>query len=379
MVPREPSDEGVSPVVGMILVLGISVVGIAAILYWGLPAIDEMKANVEHRSAGSQFAELDASIKELVAGTTERTAKRWQPTLNRGYVSVAPETEAWVYATETYAGRNYAFAWTGLADGDHVFTLTNLDESAANDLEISAHIVSSTTLVDNLEISTEADGDPLAEDVDLAIGGSKELYVRDEDGEVLAIEDQTVRFRVYSATTGEKLAEAWFVPTGRVDYRLDAGMGTKTVTENNGAVITGDGIGYTLASSPPLPPISDTGAVPRFFARAVALEGEATFAGDDRFDLLVTLRSTATLASYDCALETYADCVASARIFIFGDYAETWFTYLTNEGRGYEFTEGTVDPDGAGGDDPIPYIEQREDQMGFTLLQSRIRLSTGGS
>src|SRR5687768_8431339 len=55
-------DDAVSPVVGMILVLGISIVGIAAILYWGLPAIDEMKANVEHRSLESQFRELDATI-----------------------------------------------------------------------------------------------------------------------------------------------------------------------------------------------------------------------------------------------------------------------------------------------------------------------------
>src|SRR5579884_3487815 len=99
---RIADDRGVSPVVGMILVLAISIVGIAAILYWGLPAIDEMKANVEHRSVQGQFQDLDATLKELVAGTTEKTAKRWQPTLNRGEIAVKNNTEPWLFATDGY-------------------------------------------------------------------------------------------------------------------------------------------------------------------------------------------------------------------------------------------------------------------------------------
>src|SRR5438874_5489109 len=95
-------DRAVSPVIGMILVLGISVVGIAAIMYWGLPAIDEMKANVEYRSVQTQFTELDSTIQELVAGTTEKTAKRWDPAIQRGEFAVSNNTEGWVYATVLY-------------------------------------------------------------------------------------------------------------------------------------------------------------------------------------------------------------------------------------------------------------------------------------
>ena len=97
---RKVEDDGVSPVIGMILVLAISILGMAAILYWGLPAIDEMKANVEHRSVQSQFLDLDGTIKELVAGTTEKTAKRWLPTINRGEINVKNNTESRVSAVD---------------------------------------------------------------------------------------------------------------------------------------------------------------------------------------------------------------------------------------------------------------------------------------
>lgn len=361
-----PQDEAVSPVVGMILVLGISVVGIAAILYWGLPAIDEMKANVEHRSVESQFQELDASVKELVAGTTEKTAKRWQPTLNRGSVVVANETEGWIYATELYdSAVDYDFAWLDFGDGDNEFRLWNAGAADVT-VTVQAYRVNTTTSGYTLSVNTiDATGDMAA--TLIPKDGSIPLYVRD-GARAAELENATVRFRVFVGA--DPVAVAYYVPTGRIDYELNAGLGTKTVTENNGAVISGNGNTYSIVNSPPVPPVSESSGIPRFFGRAVVMNGTGSFAGDDRFDVLVTLYSTSTLASYDCAQDDRSDCVESTKIFVYGDYQDTWYAYLQNSGRGYDYD--LVEVDG------ISYLEDRRTYMGYTLLQSRIQLTTAG-
>src|SRR5581483_6782861 len=148
---RNPSrgllgDEGVSPVIGMILVLAISIVGIAAILYWGLPAIDEMKANVEHRSVQGQFQDLDATLKELVAGTTEKTAKRWDPTLNRGEIGVKNDTESWLFTADGYNEdpanpAQYNWLFDGLSDGNNAFTIKNNGAGAVPGAQVYGYIV----------------------------------------------------------------------------------------------------------------------------------------------------------------------------------------------------------------------------------------------
>lgn len=368
-----PRDEAVSPVVGMVLVLGISIVGIAAILYWGLPAIDEMKANVEHQSVEAQFQELDASIKELVAGTTEKTAKRWQPTLNRGSVLLVNETEAWVYAVEMHhATKNHDFIYAGFENTDNAFSIRNSATGAlVDDAYVEAYRVTGTTTGQPLKVYkagvewTTATTDPWPVNTEIA------LTLKDAQGVDVPLKNATVRFYIFDGST--KIAEAWFVPTGRVDYVLNAGMGTKTVTQNNGAVITGNGYTSTLINPPPLPPLSTSGDVPRFFARTVLLNATGSFAGNDRFDVLVSLYSTSTLASHDCVATAApkTDCVERVKIFIFGDQKATWHAYLTNAARGYTFA---VDPTYG---HLYDYDDRPDNGMGFTLLQSTVQMTAG--
>lgn len=374
MVLWEPrDDEGVSPVVGMVLVLGISIVGIAAILYWGLPAIDEMKANVEHQSVEAQFQELDASIKELVAGTTEKTAKRWQPTLNRGSVLLVNETEAWVYAVEFQdSAKDYTFLYTGFADTDNAFKIKNVGPDGLANAQITAYRVTGTTTGQDLKVFEGAT--EWTAKSPWAINTEKSLTLKDAQGVNVPIKNATIRFQIFE--DGAKVAEAFYVPTGRVDYKLDAGMGTKTVTENNGAVLTGNGYTSALINPPPIPPLSTSGEVPRYFARAVLLNATGSFGGNDRFDVLVSLYATSTLASYDCidATTPKLDCVESVKLFLFGENKATWHAYLTNAARGYTFTE---DP-ATGHTGYASYLVDEElNGAGFTLLQSTVQMTAG--
>jgi FlaG/FlaF family flagellin (archaellin) len=372
---RVPEDEAVSPVIGMILVLGISIVGTASILYWGLPAIDEMKANVEYRSMEGQFTELDSTLKELAAGTTEKTAKRWQPSLNRGEIGVRNGTQGWLFATDMYSATvDYDLGWSSFADGDNAFTLHNLGALPLALVKVECYTVVGTSSLSPINVSvtqgsavqmTGANLDPFAP------GGTKTLYLYAKDvtpATAVPISGATFKCRVFSGST--LVAESWYANTGSINYDLRAGIGRKSLVENNGALLEGDGSAYAITNTPPIPPPTQTGGVYRFFGRSLVLHGNASFAGDDQFDLLVSLYSTSVLASYDCALASKADCVETSKIYVFGDLKDPWYVHLTNSAKGYAFVEKTL-PGGSG----VEYLEERRAHMGYTLLQSTILMS----
>ena len=371
---RVPDDRAVSPVVGMILVLGISIVGTASILYWGLPAIDEMKANVEYRSVEGQFGELDATLKELVAGTTAKTAKRWQPSINRGEVLIRNGTEGWLFATDTYnASVNHDVGWSSFADGDNRFTLHNMGVPL-NWYKVECHNVTGTSSLTalNVSVSAASDDQMLPKDEVWPAGTTKDfhLWVKDA-GTNTPVPIQSSTFKCRLSTGISVVAEAWYANLGRIDYALRAGMGEKRITENNGALLEGGGSSWAITNSPSLPPATTTGGVHRFFGRSLVLFGNASFAGEDRFDLLVSLYSTAILASYDCAAQAKTDCVETSKIYVFGDLKDPWYAYLTNTGQGYTFQRATLPGT------TVEYLVDRPlaGHMGYTLLQSTVLMA----
>lgn len=382
--PQGPlhDDDGVSPVIGMILVLAISIVGIAGILYWGLPAIDEMKANVEHRSVQSQFQDLDATLKELVAGTTEKTAKRWNPTINRGEVGVRNNTESWVFAADGYQADgailsskgSYDFGWANLADGNQSFTVWNAAWFGLNNTKVEAYTVGAGASLTQLNLSLEGVNAPGAQNSGISnwypnTSKSFTAYVSSTTT-VVRLNGGPFYFRIYNGST--IVGEAWYMNTSRVDYALHAGVSDRTVTENNGAVLTGVAGSYTIVNSPPIPPPSTTSGTHRFFARALLINGSAAGAGDNQFDLLISLYATSVLATKDCALSTHTDCVSAAKVYIYGSSLQTaWYAYLTDANRGY----GSISQKTATWDTNVKYLEDRQSYMGFTLIESTLNVT----
>lgn len=368
-------DDAVSPVVGMILVLAISIVGTATILYWGLPAIDEMKANVEYRSVQGQFAELDATLKELAAGTTEKTANRWQPSLSRGEIAVRNGTEGWLFATEPYnASFNHDLGWSGFKDGDNAFTLHNLANQPLIAVKIECYTVSGTSSLTALNVSTSANDRAQMISTLVDPSGTKDfhLFVKNVGATTpVPLKDATFKCRVYTGSS--LIAEAWYANVGAIRYNLHGGLGDRSIVANNGALMVGSGGSWSIVNSPSIPAQTTTAGTHRFFGRSLVLYGDSSFAGDHQFDLLVSLYSTSVLGSYDCASDAFTDCVETSKIFIYGDYQAPWHAYLTNAGKGYTFSKATMSLPGGGS---FEYLVDRKPAMGYTLLQSTI-LMTG--
>jgi hypothetical protein len=367
-------DSGVSPVIGMILVLAISVVGIAAILYWGLPAIDEMKGNVEYRSVQTQFGELDSTIRELVAGTTEKTAKRWQPSINRGSIAIMNDSEPWLYAMETYnATAWHNFTYGAFTDGDASFKIYNhgVDLTQAY---VQAYVVTGTTALTTLNVSASSGSSVQMTESALGTwtnGTAQTFYLWKKDVPTAAQNVRYATFKIQVWSHNTLLAEAWYANTTSINYDLH-GVSDKSVIYNNGAIIAEAAGTATITNTPSIPPVTNTTGTPRFFGRLVTLNGTAAFAGENRFDLLISLYGTATLASYDCQLANKTDCVSTSKVFVWGENNATWLNYLQRTGLGYNMKQ--VEPSGAELADVGVFLQQREWKMAYTLLESNVRM-----
>lgn len=351
------SDLGVSPVVGMIMILAISVTGIAAVVAWGLPAVDEMKATVEARAVTNQFKELDHDVKQLVSGTAERTAKRWQPSLSRGSISFAEASERWVIGYATCNGGNgvettcnegtddeYDWSLQSVGDTDNSFSLRNNRAAGSADVYVT---VSAVTLDNGAETPLcvyEAGAAQAANGESLAANGgtktftlftsgcttTKGISTAAAPGDVFRI-DLTDKKNTASTADDETAGSFFIFDAGAARFTLDTTGTQKNVYLSNGAVVVGYGTNEVIDNTPGIPPPKSTPDGWQFFVRGSAFQGAASFAGESRFDILLSLYGTTTLAE-ETAGEIY--------VYVGGAHQDAWTNYFST-GNGYSFVEDT--------------------------------------
>lgn len=90
-------EQAVTPVIGTILVLGITVVGIAAIMLWGAPAIQRIQAQNAQLAMIGEFEDLRASAQELSVPDHSRFPTITMPS---GALSLQPGTRFLVTANQ---------------------------------------------------------------------------------------------------------------------------------------------------------------------------------------------------------------------------------------------------------------------------------------
>ncbi len=347
-------DDAVSPVIGMILVLAISVVGIGAILVWGLPTIDAMKERVEYKSVQNQFHELDSSVRELVAGTAGKTAKRWQPTMSRGAINVEANSERWLVTIDK--GTSYDFTYLDFEDNDNSLTIANHDAAAKSVIVRAGTIDGSAELAVN---ASAVSGTPaqMTTAVSIPAGGSKAFYFYKTNGQPRTLSGTSFHFEILIGTT--VVSEAWLTDVGTIHYSLDSARDDMHVYSSNGAIIMGQGTGIYVENQPPIPPPRTSAGSHRFFMRMVQFNGTGSFSGEGRFDVLLSLYATATLAD--------ESGVTSAKVYVTGNLTNAWHTFFLDTTRGYSFTKVT---ESLGSEVYLKY--DYPTGMAFTLVNSVI-------
>lgn len=338
----------------MIMILAISVTGIAAVIAWGLPAVDEMKASVEARAVTNQFKELEHDVKQLVSGTADRTAKRWQPTLSRGSIDFVDHTQRWVFGYASCANGNAAlcteaieYSWSlkDISDtDDHLFIIHNSGGEAVNTDVTAVRLNNGAETV--LRVSSNADCETVWAGASLADGADQTLYLCATDGHEVhfdtaldaspspdadphGAEDEVIRITITDDDNDETAAEFWIFDSGEARFTLDTVGSKKNVYLSNGAVVVGNAGREVIDNTPGVPAPRNTPNGWQFFVRGSSFQGSASFGGEDRFDVLLSLYGTSTLSEEANVGEVY--------VYVGGDHKDAWESYFQSDSA-YSFT-----------------------------------------
>lgn len=350
-----PDDSGVSPVVGMVLVLAISVLGITGVLMWGLPAINEMKASVEHQSVATEFHELIADIQELAKATASKTAKLWRFSQAQGDFTVQAQTERWVVMEDGSSSKtSYRLTAYGLDDADAKFTLVNQNAlppgqpAAGLKVNLKADFLDGAATIPLYWFDPVAGACPASitatplTQADLpwasaGVGGPKTLclYQGTQTAgtySAISLRDRMLQVQLTNSTTPtETVAWLWATDVGRAQWLLNTAGGSRSVYASNGVVLQGTNGGLAVDGDPSVTPPAKQGGTFRFFARLITLNGTASLGGQARIDVLLNLYGTRALADEVAGNAT--------KIWTYGTLESTWDEYFLE--HGYAMTEKT--------------------------------------
>lgn len=340
-------DAGVSPVIGMVLILAISVLGIMAVTNWGLPAIREMQTNVQHRSVLDDFHGLDASLQKLIAGTTGQTTYKWQPAITQGSVDVDPTTNRWLVAAAVAHDLNVTYS--NASDTDHRFTL-NLSRAVDN-FKVRAWLWNGGAATE-LKVNTEDTGCSTYGPVTPSLAaGVVQFYLHNNAtsgcGKV-NIDNVVLSFAVREEDANgavKVLHQAFLADVGHVRWRsLEDRIGPRHVFHSNGAIVSGPTDDYLvrspLALGPPRNFTNATGvASTGIFVRFVKVNGSASFSAAggaaERYALYLNFVGTYTLGSQEN--------ITGVDVYAWGDLREAVYAALKDNAAGYYFKDASSD------------------------------------
>lgn len=332
-------DAGVSPVIGMVLILAISVLGIVAVTNWGLPAITAMQDNVAQRAVLNEFSTLDAGMQKLIAGTTGQTSFKWQPGLGQGAINVGPAGHRWLVASDVQTG--FRAHWDDVEDANNVMTfrVTAGWGPATPKMHVWRWLGGAAT-------ELQFTGGPATCTPASIVNGANTLYLRTNqttgctdvplDNIVLSV---SLRNEPGGAVT--VYHEAFLADVGAMHWN-SLGQEGRHVFHSNGAIFSGPHGAFSSESpisiSPPRNFTNSTGVQSTaVFARLIKVNGTASFSavqGAQRTAVFLDFVGTYTLAKLDD--------VETVSIYVFGPLRDVTYAELLDATQGYTFTSETT-------------------------------------
>lgn len=212
-------NDGVSPIISMILIISIMLLVTGALLAWGVPTIQRMEADAQYRNARNNMEVIDVTIEDLLqegegATRTERVV------FSGGQVLIKSSSERWILS---YSLTDVDVVYSGLDDGDSLFAinssvpLVNVSVYWPQGDDFSRYVpyfnISGTTVIDAFE--------------DLV--GLVLIEVRD-------------------ASDNVPISRLWLFDIGCIIYKMASPIGEFTIKEVNGALLTDTPGGESILS-----------------------------------------------------------------------------------------------------------------------------------
>lgn len=225
--PRLRDDRrAVSPVVGAVLTLAITVGAVAVVMAWGVPQLQAAQARATVDAVIGELRLLD-DLTDAISESGGGVSGEAVVTFDRGGMRVAERGDPWVVTYGTDGRTNLSV--DGAADGDARYRLTNRAPSNLSSVHVTHVRIGddgSTTL------GTETIGD-------LTAGETATVTIRDGTASPVPLGGTAVRVRVHEhgVVPATLVAEAWIVDPGRVRYDLSSPTGHHAVALSNGGLV----------------------------------------------------------------------------------------------------------------------------------------------
>lgn len=217
-------ESAVTPVIGAILILAITVLGIAGVLYWGAPMIDRIQAQNAQVAVVGEFNDLRDASSVLSVPDHSRfptiVIPRGDLTLERGSrIMVTVDRDAPTNLGCDFHVTNWADDATGTRDDVTVGSLANCRDQGTAALTLQIYQVSGATLVSVYRPTQAAAGTVSVASADFSAG------------------DWLFRLANTACPSGI-CAEAWLHSGDRVSWDVAASSGQRGVSYENGAIFS---------------------------------------------------------------------------------------------------------------------------------------------
>ena len=234
MAPRTQSgQEAVTPVIGTLLVLAITVIGMAGIMIWGAPTIEAVQAQNAQVAVIGEFEELRSSSIDLSIPDASRI-----PTINvaRGTLSVEQGSRMMVTANHDAAACDLHV--TGWADS----TVNTVSYNGAG------------CTLDTFEVLQVVGSNTVRRHSQAAAGGTVAVTIPATASFTPDVSEGDWLFRL---TNGDDLAlvvyaQAWLVDSDQIAWRLDTTTGGIGAYFDLGAVFSSNGPASFVEKPPSL-------------------------------------------------------------------------------------------------------------------------------
>lgn len=279
---------------------------VSALMVWGLPVLQEMEQQSQHRAILSAFSVLDGIVDEVLP--EEGSSREARIPLSGGHLQLSTDTDV------------FAVAWS--PNGDDVTYADLADDDADVDVTASGSSFQKCRFTHFFENGTQR-GSPFTHD--LGSSTSADTCTADRDL------DETHRVEVLDSADAV-VHEVWLFHAGRIRYLSDATGGIFRVDYHNGAVATDVSGNDWVVNDPLILKLEPDGLT----VGLIDLNGTSRGLGGGEG----IARIEATLASTH--VRTDAQTVHTVDLYPLGGMAEGWTKFLNRSAR-YELAHTAGD------------------------------------
>lgn len=327
---KQDDETAVTPVIGAVLILGITVLGIAGVLLWGAPLIDRIQSRNAQSAMVGEFEDLRDASRELSVPDHSRF-----PTvvLSRGAISLESGSRIMVTSIrDAGVNPNCDFHITNWADTATPGSVTLLSTSGCRSgATVVTYSVSGSTVV---QVDSRA--------------ASSGLVITPSPAVDFSQGDWLFRLVDAGCTPDTYCAASWLLSTDRLQWEMEGTSGARSVSLDAGAIFSQED-GTTFLAKEPI--IGDTAFGSSYYGlwlRTLTAATEGSLSGAGSHQVYLSLVGN--------HVRTDSSAVARLRFDISGDLAEAWCNSLldrNDELTGASYKEDATMTCATGGADGV--------------------------